>query len=181
MTSVSTAPETRDRIAAMADRLTNPDHKAMMAIWLDHWWGEVIYDIAPVMRTLSPDVMYRSYGARTFGDTIAIDGHDQARAMYLSLFDAGLMPGGPIDDEKFYFGDQGVMFEGVFTSVFPGQMMPGVPGLKPEELYLVSYRMAVSHPFDLKAGVMKGEILYPGPLMSIEPSDRATIARLLGR
>jgi hypothetical protein len=181
MIQTSTAPESRARAAAMAKQLANPAQKAMLEIWLDHWWAEVGYDIDTAMRTLSDDVVYRMYGASTFGDALAIDGKDAARATYQSLFDAGLMPGGPFDDEQFSFAPWGMMMEAVFTSVYTGQMLPGIAGLEPESLYKMRWRMAVSFPFDLDAGVLKGEIMYPGPPLSMAASDRAEIARLLGR
>ena len=181
MTSISTAPETRARALALSERLANPEHKAMMDLWLEHWWGEVQYDIDPVIRTLSKDVTYRSYGAATFGE-VAIDGIDATRTMYQSMFDAGLMPGGPIDDERFAFGDWGMVMEGVFTAVFAGEMLSaGAPGLKPDGLYRMRWHMVVTLPMDMKAGLIKGEIMYPGPPLSIDPSDAAEVARLLGR
>lgn len=179
MIQSSTAPQTRARVAALAQGLAS-EQRAMLDLWLDHWWAEVVYDIDACMRTLSADVCYRSYGARIFGEPIMLDGAMNARVMYQGLFDAGLMPGGPFDEERFSFGAWGLMMEALFTSVFPGHMLSGVPDLDPHGLYKICWRMSVAHPMDMSARVMQGEIMYPGPLIAIEPADRAEIKRLLG-
>jgi hypothetical protein len=178
----STAPETRVRLLGLVNSLSDPDQQRMLQIWLHHWWGEVVYDIDAVRATMSHDIRYRCYGADTFGKDIAIDGIAAAEAMYRAQFDRGLMPGGPFDDERVAFGAWGMSIDAVFTSVFPGEMLPGVtPRLDAEALYLVTWRMAVAHPMDAKKGLMSGEILYPGPPLSIAPAGRDTIAYLLGR
>jgi hypothetical protein len=181
MTKTSTAPESRARAAAFAKGLADPTQRRMLETWLDHWWAEVVYDIDTAMRTVSDDVSYRMYGAATMGEGLEIDGKEAARSVYQSMFDDGLMPGGPFDEEKFSFASWGMMMEALFTAVYPGAMLPGVAGLEPETLYLMRWRMVVSFPFDLETGVLKGEIMYPGPPVSLEPTDRGEIARLLGR
>jgi len=179
---VSTAPETRARLLALHTALPDPNQRRMLQIWLDHWWAEVVYDIDTVCATLSEDVAYRSYGAVTFGGDIRIDGIDAAAAMYRALFARGLMPGGPFDQERISFGDWGLHMDAVFTSVFPGDMLPGL-ALRPDPdaLYLIRWHMAVAHPMDLRRSVMRAEIMYPGAPFLVEPAGRDTIEHLLGR
>ncbi len=178
----STAPETRRRIDAMTARLENEDHRAMMAVWMRHWWGEVIYDIEACIDTVTDNISYRWYGTDQIGDGVHEDSSIFARGMYQGMFDAGLMPGGPFDQERFAFGDWGLMMEAVFTSVFPGSMLKGKSAqADPEALYLVQWPMMVSHPFVRDPWRMSGEIMYAGAPTGIEPADRATVERLLGR
>jgi hypothetical protein len=178
----STAPETRRRIEAVIAGLEDPDHKRMLSVWLRHWWGEVTYDIEACIDTLTETASYRWYGTDQIGDGVHEDSAAFAQGMYQSMFDAGLMPGGPFDEERWAFGDWGLTLQAVFTSVFPGAMLKGASAQPDHEgLYLVQWPMVVAHPFDLARGLMQGELMYAGPPLHIEPADAGTIRRLLGR
>lgn len=103
------------------------------------------------------------------------------RGMYLAQFDAGLMPGGPIDNERIACADWGFSADGLYTLAFPGSGL-SLPKqvLDPEQLYLVQIQMSVITPFDAAGELMAGEILYMSSPLAIEPTDRDAIARLLG-
>jgi hypothetical protein len=178
----STAHETRRRIESVLAGLGNPSHKQMLQTWLKHWWGEVVYDISAVMETVTDDISYRWHGTDQIGDGVCEDSSEFARKLYQSMFDAQLMPGGPFDGERWAFSNWGLMMEALFTSVFPGSMLKGSSAqLDPNGLYLVQWRMAVSHPFNPETALMAGEIMYAGAPLHIERTDRAMIRRLLGR
>jgi hypothetical protein len=177
----STAPASRRRVEDVIAGLQNPAHKHMLQIWLQHWWGEVVYDLDAIMETVSEDISYRWFGTEQLGGEIYEDSSEFARSMYRSMFDAKLMPGGPFDGERWAFADWGMTLEAVFTSAFPGAMLKGKSAQSdPDQLYLVQWPMMISFPFDRERWLMKGEIMYPGPPQKIEPTDRATISRLLG-
>jgi len=178
----STAPETYRRVEALLARLDNPNHKRMLKVWLQHWWGEVIYDLPMVMETVADDIAYRWYGTDQIGDGVDEKSAEFARNMYQAMFDAQLMPGGPFDNEHFAFGEQGLTVEGLFIGVFPSLMLKGNSAQPdPNQLYLVQFPMVVVVPFDCEKWLMKGEIMYAGEPLIIEPTDAATVRRLLGR
>lgn len=177
----STCLEAKIRWQQRIEETPNPRHRKMLEVALKHWWAEVVYDIDTVMATVTPDIVYRSYGTTAFGPPVVFDNALQARAMYLAQFDAGLMPGGPIDNERIALADWGFSAEGLYTLAFPGAAL-SLPDqtLDPEQLYLVQIQMSVITPFDAAGELMAGEILYMSSPLIIEPTDRDTIARLLG-
>jgi hypothetical protein len=178
----STCPETRARFQKRIEALTDPWHREMLQIWLAHWWGEVRYDIDAVMATITADISYRSYGTSVFGPPVVFNSAEQARVMYIGYFEAGLMPGCPFDNERLAFADWGYCFESVATLAFFGaNVLIPEKQLAPEQLYLVQIPLTVVTPFDKVAKKMSGETLYMGAPLAIEPTDRGTIARLLGR
>ncbi|MAT52775.1 MAG: hypothetical protein CMK32_16485 [Porticoccaceae bacterium] len=177
----STAPETRDRIESLIKRIDDPRHRRMLEVWLKHWWGEVIYDLTMVMETVTEDIVYRWHGTDQIGDGVDASSADFARNMYQTQFDAELMPGGPFDQEHFAFGEGGLTLEGIFVAVFPGAMLKGRSAQPdPEQLYLVQFPMVVTTPFDCDRWLMKGEIMYAGAPLNIEPTDAAAVRRLRG-
>jgi hypothetical protein len=179
---LSTAPESRARTQALIRETEVPEHRRMLQIWLDHWWAEVVYDIDTAMSTVTENVWYSFFGFPMYGEPQKITSREGARQVYQSMFDDGLMPGGPFDEERWAFGTWGMTLEAVFTSVYPGRMLSGLPQpLVPDLLYLIRWPMTVVFPIDLEKNQLRAEIMYSGEPFSIEPSDRATIARLLGR
>lgn len=178
----STAAETKQRAERFIAGLTNPDDKRMMQVWLKHWWGEVTYDLDACVDTLTDTVSYRWYGTDQIGDGVCEDSREFARNMYQSMFDAGLMPGGPFDDEHWAFGESGVTLEATFVAVYPGSMLNGESAqADPNALYLVQWPMVVTLPFDRERWLISGEIMYAGAPTCIEPADASTVRRLLGR
>jgi hypothetical protein len=177
----STCAEVRVRMDQRIAAETIPEHRRMLELWRDHWWGEVVYDIDAIMATVTPEISYRWHGTAAFGPGIVIDSEAAAREMYLAQFAAGLMPGAPFDAERIALGSWGMAWDARFTMAFPGSAV-AVPGatLAPDRLYLMQLDMAVFHPFDRETGKMAGEIMYAGAPFNIEPTDRATIAHLLG-
>lgn len=177
----STCLESKAHWDDSAKAMENPRHRKMLEIGLKHWWAEVLYDMNTIMETLTHDATYRSYGSSAFGPPVAINSAQEARAMYQSQFDAGLMPGGPIDNHRFACADWGFATEGLYTLAFPGAAL-SLPDrrLEAEQLYLLQIHMSVITPFDAAGELMAGEILYMGAPFNIEPTNRETIARLLG-
>jgi hypothetical protein len=177
----STAPQTRDRVKTVIAGLNDPKQKAMLEVWLKHWWGEVIYELDDCISTITEDISYRWYGTDQIGDGVHEDSREFARTMYQSMFDAKLMPGGPFDKERWAFGDWGMTLEAVFTSAFLGSMLKGASAqTDPNALYLVQWPMVVTFPFDHERQLLRGEIMYPGAPFQIEPTDLSTVSRLLG-
>lgn len=178
----STAPETRRRVQDQLARLENPRHRRMLEVWLRHWWAEIVYDLDAVMATVADDIAYRWYGTDQIGAGVEENSAEFARKMYQSMFDAQLMPGTPFDHERWAFGDWGLTLEALFVGAFPGSMLKGRSAQPDAQgLYLVQFPMMVSVPFDCERWLMKGEIMYAGAPLQVEPTDAQTIRRLLGR
>ncbi len=178
----STAPECRERILALIDRSEDPWARHCLQIWLKHWWAEVEYDLDTCLATITKDVVYKWDGSEQLGGRLHESSHDFARSMYGGMFETCQTPGGPFDNERYAFGDWGMIVEGDFTSIMRGSFL-NMPDFTadPEKLYLVQWSMTVTVPVDRESGLIAGEIMHVGAPRHAEPSDEAGVARLLGR
>lgn len=150
----------------------------MLETFIRRWSAQVLYKIEAVLETLTSDCRYVVHGTAAFGSA-KVDSIEAARAMYLSMFRAGLMPGGPIDDLQVAFGDWGLSFSGVFTLALPGAALQlPTHDLQSDQLYLVQSNASAS--ISYRGDLIEGETLYMGSPFNIEPTNRDEIARILG-
>lgn len=181
----STAAETRQRIVTLRETLDNERDRAALDIWLRHWWAEIAYDLDEAVNSLSEDVAYRWFGTNQIGDGgngLDASSREFAHGMYKQMMDAGQMPGGPFDNERFAFADWGLMMDATFTTVFSGRNLHhGSAQSEPDGLYLVQFQMAVVHPLDFTRNEMRGEIMYASAPLHVQPATSADISRLLSR
>lgn len=187
--ALPTCIETRDRIASFIATLDNEDHRTMVQVWSDHWWGEVVGDIDAIMATMPDDPAYQVYGPIDKGPMMQIEGKPGsaaiARIMYEQMLAADQLPGPPFENEKFVFTPFGMIVDSHSLSVAPGAALAGLVGdpsyaEDPDQLYLVRGPVSMIVPFDFERKLMLGELVYTGVPFSIEPVDHSIIRELLG-
>lgn len=182
MEQISSATAALARLEATIASESNPRHRAMLQIYRQHWWGEVTNDMAMIMATLPPDRVHYRFDGHPFvmGEVLEFHTTAEARAMYQRVIDLGDNLAGPFDDERWAFGDWGLMFEGTLHGIYQGSMFAGrVPDLDPAQRYLISYRSVSLHLMDLDQGLMLGEIVYSGAPVRFEPVDAQRIKAVL--
>lgn len=171
LTLVERAYEALQTMDAVIDALTVPWHQQMARVVREHYRAEIVGDLEAIMATLAPDPVYRFYGSRLF-PAIEIDTTEQARAMYGSIIDMGYAPAGALDDQRWAFGDWGVVLQGVPTTVVPGLFLAeNNPDIDPDKAYEITYQIIQTHDFDPAVGLMAGEIVYFGELIAINEVD----------
>lgn len=176
---ISTVRQALRRLdAAIADE-ASPRNRAMLEIFRKHWWGEVTNDLHMIMATLPAEhVHYRFDGhPLVMGEKVEFHTTAEARAMYQRVIDAGDHIAGSFDDERWAFGDWGLMFEATLHGLYHGSLFADrIPGLDSEGLYLISYRSVSLHPMDKEARQMLGEIVYSGSPLGFEAVGADTLA-----
>lgn len=178
----STAPESYARTRELFDLLDDEWSRRCLDVWLRHWWGEVQYDLETCIATITPDVVYRWDGTERLGEPLNAHSRDFARTMYSEMFESHQTPGGPFDQERWAFGEWGLMMEAVFTSVMRADFVRDErPSAEPTALHLVQWPMTLIIPVDRESGLMSGEIMYAGAPLHVEPCDIAMTLKLLGR
>ena len=101
------------------------------------------------------------------------------KGAYQAALDAGLRPGGPIEDARWAFGDWGIAVEGIFTGFAWGRNLHRYdPNLEPDVAYMHRYRMSAIFPVETSTGLLAGEILYAGEVLALAPSTEAERARI---
>lgn len=182
MEQISSATAALARLDGTIAGESNPRHRAMLEIYRQHWWGEVTNDMDMIMATLPPDRVHYRFDGHPFvmGGVLEFHTTAEARAMYQRVIDLGDNLAGPFDDERWAFGDWGLMFQGILHGIYQGSMFAGrVADLDPAQRYLISYRSVSLHPMDLERGLMLGEIVYSGAPLRFEPVDPVAIQTVL--
>lgn len=177
---IPSARDSRERIDAHIATLEKPRDRAMLQIFRDHWWAEVVVDVDTLI-ALMPDeeaVYYFGGNGLMIAEPTEHHGTEAIRTMFQTIADWGVPVAGAIEDEHFAFGDWGMTFEGILSSIYPGKFLPGVPGLDPEQHYFVKWRIMSSYPIDLERKVMLGGNVYIGSLVHIEPAPADAMERM---
>ncbi len=170
------------RIDALILTLENPRDRAMLQIFRDHWWAEVVVDVDTLVALMPDDdatYYFGGYGLMIPEPVVHV-GSTAIRAMFQAIADWGVPVAGAIDDERFAFGDWGMTFEGVLSSIYPGKFLPGAPGVDPEQHYFVQWKIMSSYPIDLDRKVMLGGNVYIGSLVHLEPAPAGAIETMRG-
>jgi hypothetical protein len=177
MATFSTLRETRSRLEKLTADVTEPRWRVGLEDFLQHWWSEVIGDLDAAMAVFSSEVEFRTYGSMGTSSESTVE---QRRAIYQTILDAGMCVGGSWDNERFLFGDWGILMEATWTFVHYGALIPDHPEpLDPAALYLVQRPLALIMPLT-EEGHLKGEVLYTGHPSLVEPIDPARKDEVLG-
>ena len=154
-------------------------HRAWLEMYRTHWWSESIGDLAVTRTTLAERVVFRRYGTPIVAVGLELETRDEVMARYQAALDAGLRPGGPIEDARWAFGDWGIAVEGIFTGFAWGRNLHRYdPNLEPDVAYMHRYRMSAIFPVETSTGLLAGEILYAGEVLALAPSTEAERARI---
>jgi len=176
------ARESLARIDAQIAALSNPRDRALLQIFRDHWWAEVVVDVDTLVALMPDDdaVYYFGGNGLMMPEAVEHRGPAAIRTMFQTIADMGVPVAGAIEDERFGFSDWGLMFEGVLSSIYPGKFLPGAPGVEPDQTYFVQWRIMSSYPVDLDRKVMLGGNVYIGSLLHIEPAPASAITIMNG-
>jgi hypothetical protein len=177
MATFSSFRETRSRLEKLIADVPEPRWRLGLEGFLQHWWGEVIGDLDTAMAVFTSDTEFRTYGSLGASAESTVE---ERRAVYQAIADAGMCMGGSWDNERFLFGDWGILLEATWTFVHYGAMIPDNPEpLDPAALYLVQRPLALILPLT-EEGHLKGEVLYVAQPSLVEPIDPARKDEILG-
>jgi hypothetical protein len=177
MATFSSFRETRSRLEKLIADTTEPRWRLGLEDLLQHWWGEAIGDLDVAMAVFPLEVEFRTYGSLGSSSESTVE---ERRAVYQAIKDAGMCMAGSWDNERFLFGDRGILMEATWTFVHYGALIPDNPEpLDPAGLYLVQRPLALLLPLT-EEGHLKGEVLYVGHPSLVEPVDPARKDEVLG-
>lgn len=160
-------------------RETNPRHRAILEVMMEHIKWEVLGRPERILESVSPEAVYRFYG---LGSTTEMHGKEAIRGFYQGLADSGANVL-QLDIEHLAVADWGLSAHGVWHQVYPGSALTGDGGLvrsdavdDPGARYLVSQRMAWFFPFTADdPPLLLGEIVYfeqaPFGLRKLAPGE----------
>lgn len=168
----ATLVESRRGMEAVLKDVSNPQHRAWLEMFKNHWWSESTGDLATTRTTLAERVVFRRYGTPIVAVGLVLDTRDQVMARYQNALDSGLRPGGPLEEARWSFGSWGIAVEGIFTLFSWGRNLTRYdPSLDPDAAYMSRFRMSALLPFEANTGLLAGEILYAGEVLALEPSS----------
>ncbi len=177
------ASDTIAEINALAETLDNPDHRRMLEVSRDHYWGEVVWNIDGIMATLSPTepISYRFHGGSFLGtDGMTVGSIAEARTLYEGARDSGTVVG-PMRNMHYTFGREGMAHQSVLCIVVRGSMLANYSEpVEEDQQYVVTYNGATYFPFDSDYRYMLGEWVYSGNTpVSLEAIDAAGVEQLV--
>jgi hypothetical protein len=161
-------------IAELLDRTTNPRHRKMLTMLLQHSRGEVEEDLDAVMGSLAPHPIYK--GVRNGGVGPQPEGWDQIHRFYVEeIFGEGrhvLEARKP----RIIVDDDAIVTEGPMRLIRWGRdlIAQGAKIDDPDAVYLMSATVLIVWPFDTEARII-GEESYARPPATFEKIDDADI------
>jgi hypothetical protein len=150
----------------------------MLTAFRTHWWGEVNGDLDAAMSVLPANSIFWAY--TPFGASIIEHSAEGQRTLYQTLMDAGMIIGASFQDERWAFGEWGMMLEAVWLFVLKGSFLSKLGSFEPEQVYVVKTPCLFFAPY-LGSGLLGGEITYASQPLSIEPVEASMVDHLLGR
>jgi hypothetical protein len=183
MPPFSTARQTLARLNARIAALRDPQHKAWLGTYRDHWWGEVINDVDLVMSTMSHGPIRYSFDGHPFmddgGTMAAVHDWNDTKAMYDGVVALGVRMIGPVDCERVFFDEYGLSVHGVISTVYPGAFLANhSEPVDPASFYLVRWPNVTTVRFD-GDGLMMGEDIQNGAPIELRQVARETMDRLV--
>lgn len=182
MAEFSTARQSLQRLDARIAALANPRHKAWLATYRDHWWGEATNDVDAVMATMSRGPVRYSFDGHPFmtADALGeIRSWEDTRRMYEGVVQLGVVMAGPFDDEEVFFDDQGLLIRSVLTAIYPGVFLANyAEPVDPQATYLLRWPAVTLIRFDAQGLMMGEEILNGAPLL-VRQVERSRMDELM--
>lgn len=183
MPKLSTARESLSRLEKRIGEERDPQHRAWLSTYRDHWWGEVIGDVDQVMATMSHGPIRYSFDGHPFmtpdGGMTAIEDRAGTRAMYEGVVAMGVRMAGPLDEERILFDDQGLVIACILSAVYPGAYLTRhSEPVDPDGVYLVRWPNITMIRFD-GDGLMMGEDIINGAPIRVRQVDRSQIDMLV--
>lgn len=182
MSGMSTIKQALTRYETHIEKLTDPRHKAQLRMFLDHIVAETRKDLDAVMKTMSDGpIRYRRDGSSSMqiADMSAISNKQDVHDLYQRVIDAGGTLAGPTDNERFYFGDHGLIEKFVSSGIFSGSYLTNYdPEVDQSAHYLVRSPMILAITFD-EEGLINGEEGFSGAPILVQKVDPALAGLLV--
>lgn len=180
---LSTARQSLARLNARIDALTNPQHKAWLSTYRDHWWGEVVNDVDAVMATMSRGPIRYSFDGHPFmddgGTMAAVRTWADTKAMYEGVVALGVRMFGPFDNERVFFDEYGLSIRSIVSAVYPGVFLSNhKEPVDPADYFLLRWPGITTVRFD-EHGKFMGEDIQNGAPIRIQKVDASAIERLV--
>jgi hypothetical protein len=176
MAEFSTARQSLARLNARIAAASDPVREAWLATYRDHWWGEVVGDVAAVMRTMSREPIRYTFDGHPFmtSEGLArIETYEDTRRMYQGVADLGVKMAGPVDHERIAFDEHGIIIACILTAIYPALFLAGhSEPVDPDGIYLLRWPNVTMIRFDA-AGLMMGEEILNGAPLVVKQVDRS--------
>lgn len=177
MPKLSTAKESLDRLNARIEQLENPQHKAWLSTYRDHWWGEVINDVDAVMATMSRGPNRYTFDGHPFmddgGTMAAVRTWEDTKAMYDGVVALNVRMAGPFDEERVFFDEHGLSVQCILSTIYPGVFLANhKEPVDPDAVYLLRWPSITSVRFD-EHGLFMGEDIHNGAPILVQKVDPA--------
>lgn len=154
---------------------TNPRHRAMLRMLLQHSKGEVEGDLDAVLGSLAPHPVYK--GVRNGGAGPQPEGMDQVRDFYVrEIFGAGRHVLESVKD-RIVVDDHTIVTEGTIRVFQWGRDLAqaGAPVDDDEAAYLLSARVLIVWPFDAEGRIIGEESWSEPATMALEKVPDAEV------
>jgi hypothetical protein len=137
---------TFEAIDGLHARTANPRHRAMLANYREHIAAELAGDVDRIMRTMSAEPVYHSYGPGLSG--AGPRNQAETRAFYTAIFENGFNKLEKQID-RILVTDDAIVSEGWMLQIFPGRYLAamGLP-VDPDAYYLFRYRLIAVLPYE---------------------------------
>ncbi|WP_018178901.1 nuclear transport factor 2 family protein [Jongsikchunia kroppenstedtii] len=140
---------------------TNPRHKQILEIVLEHAQAEAKPDLDGLMATLAPNPDYHFWN----------DGHDVGpkttegvRAYYTAFVESksNILE---FDLDRLLVDDEGLMMEGYLRQIYPGAYAAqlGFPIDDPDAAYFIEFRQLIVWPVDADGKIIGEDSYHSGP------------------
>ena len=170
---MTAVPGWQPLVAAIAAE-TDPRRRANLETVLSHVAAEVAGDLDRLMATLTPEPVYRIWGAST---SPGPQGQAEVREHYRAMFASGK---NRLDFviTRVVADRSAVVTEGRFRFAYPGSVLAGSASdgepIRPDRWYLTEYQCLVVWPIG-PDGLITGEEIYAGekpqPLRELEDGE----------
>jgi hypothetical protein len=144
-------------LEARLEVTTNPRHRQMLQVVIDHGKAEAVGDVDALIASLSADPQYRLWSQ---GRDVGPKGRDEIRAFYDEFVASG---GGFFESRKvrIVVDDDTIVTENAMRGIIPGTLAQA-RGYAIDDIdghYLVTHRTVIFWPFD-ESGALVGEDAY---------------------
>ena len=172
MPKLSTSREYLARLEKRIAEQSDPQRKAWLSTYRDHWWGEVINDVEMVMATMSEGPIRYTFDGHPFmtpdSNMGSINDLAGTRAMYEGVVAMGVRMAGPLDEERILFDEHGICISGILSAIYPGvYLTKHSEPVDPEGLYLARWPNFTLIRFDSE-GLMMGEDIMNGAPVQVK-------------
>ena len=158
-------------------RTSNPDHVVMLQNLRDHMRAEISADLPALMKTMSANPVYHTYGSGVDAENMNPKGLGETEKFYQRRFDEGTNVL-EYEFQRLTVDDWGIAGDGTIHVIYPARAFRTL-GMDVDDVdahYLVSVHQAFFLPYE--DGLMAGEDVYSDvagvKIEKLDPADVVT-------